>query len=351
MNKEAAMDSMRCVIKEQAGPGHIALTRRPIPKPGPGDVLVKVLAAAICGTDVHIRHWNEWAAKRVVPGVIIGHEFAGKVVELGAGVRSVAVGDIVSAETHIVCNTCELCHNGYAHVCYNTRLIGVTQDGCFAEYITLPEANAFVCDPSLPVEVLSLMEPLGAAIHGAMEFPLAAKTVAVIGCGPIGAMAVAVARKIGARRIIAVEPNKERAALALRMGADVAVDPTAGDVAQAVKGHTEGGRGVDVVLDYSGNTGAVRASFGYCKPEAKIAAVGIPSRPIEFDMGEFVYRGLVMKGIAGRLLYQTWEQARGLLQAGLDVSPVITHVLPLEEYAQGLDLMEQGACGKAILRL
>jgi threonine 3-dehydrogenase len=344
------MDTMKCVIKEQTGPGHLKLTTRPIPEPGPGDVLVKVLATAICGTDVHIQHWNEWAAKRVPAGTIIGHEFAGEVVEIGRDVKSVKKGEIVSAETHIVCNTCDLCHNGHRHVCYNTKTIGVSRDGCFAEYIAVPEENAFVCDPSIPIEVLSMMEPLGAAVHGVMEYPLAAKSVAIVGCGPIGAMAVAVAKKVGARSIIAVEPNAERAKMAQRLGADHLVDPVKQDPVAVIRALTDGGRGVDVVIDYSGNSGAVRTAFSYCKPEAKIVCVGIPSKPLEFDLGEFVYRGLTLKGIAGRLMYQTWEQVRGLLASGLDVSSVVTHVLPLEKFEEGLGLMERGECGKAILK-
>ena len=344
------MQTMQCVIKEESGPGHVKLVTRPVPEPGPREVLAKVRAAAICGTDVHIKQWDDWAEKRVRPGVIIGHEFAGEVVAVGSDVKSVKVGDIVSAESHIVCNTCEMCHNGYQHVCYNTEIFGVTRDGCFAEYAVLPEENAFVCDPSLPIEVLSMMEPLGVAIHGIMEFPVAAKTVAIIGCGPIGAMAVAVAKKVGAEKVIALEPNAMRGEMALAMGADHLVNPVEQDPVEAVKALTRNGRGVDVVVDYSGNVRAVSASFSYCKPEAKIVGVGIPSKPIEFQMGEFVYRGLTMKGIAGRLMYQNWEQMRGLLASGLDVSPVVTHTLSLDSFEEGLDLMEQGKCGKAILK-
>ena len=344
------MQTMRCVIKEEAGPGHIKMVTRPIPEPGPREVKVKVKAAAICGTDVHIKHWDDWAKKRIAPGVIIGHEFAGEVVGVGCEVRSVNVGDIVSAESHIVCNTCEMCHEGLRHVCYNTEIFGVTRNGCFAEYTVLPEENAFVCDPSLPIDILSVMEPLGVAIHGIMEFPVAAKTVAIIGCGPIGAMAVAVARKVGAEKIIALEPNTMRGAMALQMGADHLINPIEQDPVAAVKALTRDNRGVDVVVDYSGNVNAVSACFSYCKPEAKVVCVGIPSNPIEFHMGEFVYRGLSMKGIAGRLMYQNWEQMRGLLASGLDIAPVITHTLSLDDFEEGLGLMERGECGKAILK-
>lgn len=344
------MAMMKAVIKEEAGPGHIKLVERPIPQPGSREVLVKVLSAAICGTDVHINQWDDWAKKRIRPGVIIGHEFAGEVLEVGSEVRNIKVGDIVSAESHIVCNTCEMCHNGYHHVCYNTELFGVTRNGCFAEYTVLPEEIAFVCDPAMPVEISSMMEPLGVAVHGVMEYPVAAQTVAIIGCGPIGAMAVAVAKKVGAAKVIAIEPNAMRGQMALDMGADHLINPMAGDVVEAVKALTRDNRGVDIVIDYSGNVGAISASFNYCKPEAKVVAVGIPSKPIEFMMGEFVYRGLTMKGIAGRLMFKNWEQMRGLLAAGLDISPVVTHRLPLDDFEEGLRLMEKGECGKALLK-
>jgi threonine 3-dehydrogenase len=344
------METMQCIIKEQAGPGHVKLVTRPIPKPGPRDVLTKVLAAAVCGTDVHIRHWDDWAEKRVVPGTIIGHEFAGEVVEVGSEVKNLKVGDIVSAESHLVCHTCEMCRLGHLHVCYNTRIFGVNVDGCFAEYAVLPAENAFACDPSIPVEISSLMEPLGVAIHGIMEFPVAGRTVAVIGCGPIGAMAVAVAKKAGAAVVIALEPNAMRSKMALDMGADHLVDPVKEDPVKAVKALTRDNRGVDIVVDYSGNAQAIAASFLYCKPEAKIVAVGLPAKPIEFMMNDFVYRGLTMKGIAGRLMYRNWEQMRNFLASGLDVSPVITHRLPLTSFEEALGLMERGECGKALLK-
>jgi threonine 3-dehydrogenase len=344
------METMQCIIKEQAGSGHVKLVTRPIPKPGPRDVLAKVLAAAVCGTDVHIKHWDDWAEKRVVPGTIIGHEFAGEVVEVGSEVKNLKIGDIVSAESHLVCHTCEMCRLGHLHVCYNTRVFGVNVDGCFAEYAVLPAENAFACDPSIPVEISSLMEPLGVAIHGIMEYPVAGQTVAVIGCGPIGAMAVAVAKKAGAAAVIALEPNPMRSKMALDMGADHLVDPIKEDPVKAVKALTRDNRGVDIVVDYSGNAQAIASSFLYCKPEAKIVAVGLPAKPIEFMMNDFVYRGLTMKGIAGRLMYRNWEQMRNFLAAGLDVSPVVTHRLPLTSFEEALGLMERGECGKALLK-
>ncbi|MDL2314594.1 L-threonine 3-dehydrogenase, partial [Desulfovibrio sp. OttesenSCG-928-C14] len=308
-----------------------------------------VLAAAVCGTDVHIQEWDPFAARRMTPPSIIGHEFAGEVMELGAGVSGFKKGDIVAGETHIVCHSCELCRNGEAHVCYNTKTFGLSRNGCFAQYAVIPAENAFICDPAVPVEVSSLMEPLGVAVHAALEFPLAGKDVAVAGCGPIGVMAVAVAKKTGAARVIALEPNKDRAALAVKMGADDVVNPIAEDPVEKVRALT-GGRGADVVLEFSGNIQAIKAAISYLKPQGKMAAVGLPARPVEFDFSEFVYRGLTLRGIAGRRMFQTWEQMAGLLRAGLDVSPVVTHVLPLAEFEEGLRLMKAGEGSKIILK-
>ncbi len=343
------MSEMHCIVKTAVGKGNIAVQKRPIPKPGPRDILVRVQATAVCGTDVHIDEWNDWAAKRIPAGIIIGHEFAGDVVECGAEVKNVKVGDIVSAETHIACDTCDLCRNDYRHVCYHTKTIGVHRDGSFAEYISFPAVNAFVCNPQLPVEISSIMEPFGVAVHGAMEFPVAGKAVAVVGCGPIGAMAVAVVKKLGAKLVLAVEPNPLRAKMALKLGADMVVNPLAEDPVAVVKGHT-GGRGVDVVLDYSGSIPGIKAALNYCKPEAKIAVAGLPSKPIDFDLAEFAYRGLTLKGIAGRLMFRTWEELAGLMESGMDLSPIVTDVLPMRKYEQGLELMRRGECGKVILK-
>jgi len=340
---------MKCVVKEKTGPGNLKLTTRPIPEIEDYDILVKVLATAVCGTDVHIQEWNDWAAKRVAPPTIIGHEFAGEVVKTGKNVTTVNIGDIVSAETHIVCNSCDLCRSGKEHVCYNTRTIGVHRDGSFAEYIAFPAENAFICDPNIPIEVLSMMEPLGAAVHTVMEFPVTAKKVAVVGCGPIGVMGVAVAKKIGAAQIIAVEPNEKRAKLAAEMGANLVINPIVEDPVKKIKAIT-GGHGVDIVLEFSGNIPAIKAAIQYLKPEGKLAALGLPSKPLDFDFSEFVYKGITIKGIAGRLMYQTWEQMKGLIESGLDVSSVVTHTLSLDEYEEGLRMMKAGECCKAILK-
>lgn len=340
---------MNCVVKTAPGFGNLEYTQKPIPTIGPREILVKVKAAAICGTDVHIKHWNDWAERRMSPPVVIGHEFSGEVVAIGSEVRSVKVGDRVSSESHIACNTCELCKAGHRHVCPSTSIIGVHQDGAFAEYIAIPEEIAFVCpDDSMSWEELALMEPFGVVVHGMMEYPLMARTVAIIGAGPLGSMAVLLAKKAGAAKIIILEPNQERGRFALSLGADVLIDPTAEDPVAAVKALT-GGQGVDQAVDCSGSVVGLESASRYLRPEGKLVCVAIPSKPFTFDLAEFSYRGCVLKGIAGRKMYETWEDIRGILTGGIDLAPIVSHKLPMSEFAQGLELMEQGKCCKCIL--
>ena len=340
---------MRAVVKTAYAPGNIELRTVPIPQPGPREVLVRVKAAAVCGTDVHIRHWNAWAQARMNPPMVIGHEFSGEVVEIGSDVRTVRVGDRVSSESHIACNNCQICHEGNRHVCPNTKCIGVHQDGCFAEYIVIPEEIAFVySDPALPWEQLALMEPLGVSVHGITDVPLAAKTVAIIGAGPLGQMGILTARLTGAAQVIVLEPNAERAALAKQLGADAVIDPIAEDPVAAVKALT-GGYGPHVAVDFSGSKAGMTAAMQYLRPEGQLTCVALPDQPISVSISDFGYRGCSIRGIAGRRMFENWEEMRGLLQRGLDLSPIVTHVLPLEEFEQGLDMTEQGKCGKCIL--
>ena len=341
--------TMHCVVKTAPGPGNLEYTTRPIPQIGPREILVKVKAAAICGTDVHIKHWNAWAENRMHPPVVIGHEFSGEVVEIGSEVKNVKVRDRVSSESHIACNTCELCREGHRHVCSNTSIIGVHQDGAFAEYIAIPEEIAFVYnDPSLPWEQLALMEPFGVAVHGMMEFPLMGRTVALIGAGPLGTMGILLAKHAGAAKIIVLEPNEERGKNALALGADVVINPIKEDPVAAVKKLT-GGLGVHQAVDFSGSIAGLSAAVNYVRPEGRLVCVAIPSKPFTFDLAEFSYRGCSIKGIAGRKMFENWEDMRGLMMSGLDLAPIVSHRLPLSEFAQGLELMEQGKCCKCIL--
>jgi threonine 3-dehydrogenase len=346
--RERKHRKLKCVVKTAPAPGSLALWDKPVPEPGADDILVKVKAAAICGTDVHIRSWNEWSAKRMHPPVTIGHEFCGEVVEVGRNVKGVKAGDIVSAESHLPCNVCPDCRMGNRHVCQHTGLLGITRDGCFAEYISIPADIAYVADSGISYKTLAILEPFGQAVHAVMDYPVAGKTIAVIGCGPIGIMCVMVAKRAGAARIIAVEPNPARGRLALDNGADILVDPIKADPVEMIREITRG-VGVDVAIEMSGSVIAEEQATRYIRPEGKFVVAGLPSEPFRFNLAEFAYKGITLHGAAARLMFETWEQVDVLLKQGIDLSGIITHELPLERFSEGIDLMEQGKCGKCLL--
>jgi len=339
---------MKCVRKTAAGKGFVELGTAPIPVPGDDEILVKVRSAAICGTDVHIRGWDAWSQKRLKPPVIIGHEFCGEVVEAGRAVKNFRAGDIVVTESHIPCKICPDCRMGNLHVCQHSGLVGVTRDGGFAEYVTLPAEIVYKDTLGLSYKTLSILEPFGQAVHAVMDYPVGGKTVAVIGCGPIGIMCVQVARHVGAGRIIAVEPNAARGRQALELGADDWIDPMAQDPVDAVMELTRG-VGVDIAIDMSGSIIAEEQATRYIRPEGKFVVAGLPDKPFSFNLAEFAFKGITLHGAPARLLYQTWEQMDALLRQGLDPSVVVTHELPLEDFAKGLDMMERGECGKCLL--
>ncbi|MBA1334892.1 MAG: L-threonine 3-dehydrogenase [Firmicutes bacterium] len=340
---------MKAVVKQTSAPG-AELVMVDIPSPGPGEVLVNVHSASICGTDHHIYIWNEWAQGRIKPPKIMGHEFYGEVVELGDGTESIKVGDLVSAETHVVCGRCPLCLTGKGHVCKNTTILGVDINGAFAEYVVIPEANAWINGKNIPPELASIQEPLGNAVHTVLSGDIAGRTVAVTGCGPIGLMAIAVAKAVGAAAVYATEINGYRAELAMKMGAERVFNPARED---AVKGILEatGGYGVDVVAEMSGNPKAISQAFDMVKQGGRISLLGLPAKPVELDISEkLIFKGVTVKGITGRLMYDTWFQVKGLLESGrMDLQPVITHRLPLEDFKKGMELMDSGDCGKVIL--
>lgn len=340
---------MKAVMKRTAAPG-AELVTVDIPKIKPDEVLVKVLATSICGTDHHIYIWNEWAQGRIKPPKIMGHEFCGEVVEVGENVTSIKVGDLVSAETHIVCGRCPLCLTGKGHVCQNTRILGVDTDGTFAGYVAIPESNAWVNDKDTPPELAAIQEPLGNAVHTILSGEIVGRTVAVTGCGPIGLMAIAVAKAAGAAAVYATEINEYRSELALKMGADRVFNPVKEDVVKAILKETDG-YGVDVVAEMSGNPNAIRQGFEMVKLGGRISQLGLPAKPVELDISEkLVFKGVTVNGIIGRLMYDTWFQVKGLLASGnLNIEPIITHRLSLEEYAKGMELMDSGNCGKVVL--
>lgn len=339
---------MKSITKTAAGEGNLALVGSPTPKIKDDEILCKVLSTAICGTDLHLEDWNDWAQRRLNPPTIIGHEFAGRVLEVGSDVKKIKVGDVVSAESHVICHSCDMCEQNLFHVCRNTSIIGVHRDGCFAEYIAIPAENAWVCPVEQPVDVTAIMEPLGVAVHAMCEFPVKGKNVVITGCGPIGLMAVAIAKHLGSASILAVELNPYRADIARHMGADLVIDPVKVDTVREVLGNTKG-LGADIVVDFSGAAAAQELIPEYIRPEGKIVIAGLPSRPIKLNMSELATHGVLLKGIAGRLMFETWEQMGQMLKNGLNITPVITHHLSLEQYSQGFQLMRDGYCGKVLL--
>ena len=344
-------EKMRAVIKAKAAPG-AEMAMVDIPQVGPGEVLVKVKATSICGTDLHIYNWDLWARSRIKPLMVFGHEFAGEVAEVGEGVTTLKPGDYVSAETHIVCNVCYQCRTGRAHICRNVSIIGVDRPGSFAEYVSIPEENAWLNPPNMPPEVASIQEPFGNAVHAALSTELAGKTVLVTGCGPIGLMAIGIARAAGAAAVYATEVAPYRLALASRMAPDLALNPTEVDVVNEIRTATDG-LGVDVLLEMSGNPSAIHEGFAVLRSGGYAALLGLPSGPVELDLSdEIIFKGATVYGVAGRKMWEAWYQTRALLSSGaVDVSPIITHRLRLEEFEQGLKLMSTGQCGKVMLSL
>lgn len=340
---------MKALVKSKRGPG-AELKNVPIPNIEDHEVLIKVKATSICGTDVHIYKWDEWSQSRVTPPYVFGHEFSGIVVEKGRLVTNVEIGDSVSAETHIVCNQCPQCLTGQAHVCAKTQIIGVDRDGCFAEYVALPAENLWKNDPSLPHERASIQEPLGNAVHTVLSGDVAGKSVAVIGCGPIGLMAVAVAKASGASHVVAFDLNDYRLDLAKKMGATTVVNSSVKDPLEVIRNLFHG-NGVDVVCEMSGHPTAMNQGFKMVTNGGRVSILSLPTKPVEIDItNDIVFKGVTVHGITGRRMYDTWHQVSGLLQNGqMNLSSLITHTFPLEDYEKAFDLMLKGQCGKIVL--
>ncbi|UHA71823.1 L-threonine 3-dehydrogenase [Paenibacillus sp. 481] len=321
----------------------------PVPTCGPHDVLVRVKTSSICGTDVHIYKWDEWAARTVVTPNVFGHEFAGIVEAIGEEVTNVKVGDYVSAEGHVVCGTCKACRTGNAHVCPNTKSFGITIPGCFATYAVVKASNIIHNDPKLPIEIACLQDPLGNAVQTVLSGDIVGKSVAVIGCGPIGLMAIAVAKACGSGTVYAIDINPYRLAMAKTMGADVLIDNSDNSMVQQLKALTQG-EGIEVVLEMSGHPGAIRDGFKAAANAARVSLLGIPTREVSFDLAEdIIFKGLRVEGITGRRMYDTWYQLKGLLENGrIDLSPLITHQFTLDQYEEAFDLMASGNCGKIV---
>jgi threonine 3-dehydrogenase len=340
--------TMRALVKEAHSPG-AAVREVPIPEPGPGELLVRVEAASVCGTDVHIERWDRWAQENFGPvPLVFGHEMAGVVVGHGEGAGRVAIGESVAAETHIVDWTCYQCRTGRAHVCQNLRILGVHVAGTFAQYAVIPETNAWAYTGLAP-EIAALQEPLGNAVHAAFVEEVAGQSVAVLGCGPIGLMAVAVVRKAGARRVFATDVNPERLAVAERMGADTLIDARRSDIVARLRAETEG-NGVDIVLEMSGAEAALHQGLAALTNGGRISLLGTHALPATVDLSqEIIFKAIRVYGITGRVLFDTWYRTTALLEEGLDLTPIITHRLPLADYATAFDLVESGHAGKVVL--
>jgi threonine 3-dehydrogenase len=341
---------MRALVKTAPGPG-FTIVEVPTPSPRRGDVLVKVAAGGICGTDLHIYRWDPWARSRVRPPRIIGHEFCGTVAAVGDGVTEVGVGDRIAGESHIVCGWCPRCRRGQAHICDRLEIVGVDRDGAFAEYVVLPATNAWRLDASIATEIGAIMDPLGNAVHTTLATDVTTRTVAIIGCGPIGLMAIPICQAAGAALVVATDVRPGRLALARRLGADVVIDATAERAVDRIRALTDG-QGVDAVLEMSGHPHGIRDALGAVRSGGWVGLLGLPSAPVELDLADqVIFKAVRVEGIFGRRLWQTWEQMTTLLRRGLNVAPVITHRLPLERFADAFGLLEAGDAGKVILTL
>lgn len=320
-----------------------------VPAIGLRDVLVRVRAASICGTDLHIYAWDPWSASRIKPPMTFGHEFCGDVERIGAEVEGIRPGDFVSAEMHLADGTCRQCRMGQSHLCQNLRIIGIDQDGCFAEFVSIPATNIWKIDPAIPEQYAAIMDPLGNAVHTVLSGEIAAQTVAVTGTGPIGLMAIAVAKACGASAIFATEVNPHRRALARQMGADEAFDPAEGDVVARVREAT-GGAGTDVLLEMSGHPTAIRQGLQMMRPGGRASLLGIPSQPVTLDLvSEVIFKGATVHGIFGRKIFETWVQMTELLKSGkLQLEPLFRERMPLERFADAFALLQGGLAGKVL---
>ena len=338
---------MRALVKAKPERG-IWLEDIEQPTVGHNDVLIKVKRTAICGTDIHIYQWDEWASKTIPVPLAVGHEFYGEVVECGVEVKGFNVGDRVSAEGHVTCGVCRNCRAGRRHLCMNTVGVGVNRAGAFADYLCVPAFNVFKLPDAISDEMAAILDPLGNATHTALSFDLVGEDVLITGAGPIGIMAVAIAKYAGARHVVITDINDYRLELARKMGASVALNVTSGSLDQTM---TDLGmeEGFDVGMEMSGNASAFRDMLRTMHHGGKIALLGIPPDEMAIDWNQVIFKGLVLKGVYGREMFETWYKMSSMLQSGLNVEPIITHRFPLEDFEEAFKLMESGQSGKIIL--
>jgi len=338
---------MRALVKAKPEKG-IWMQDIARPEPGPNDVLIRVRKTAICGTDMHIYNWDEWAARTIPVPMAVGHEFVGVVEAVGSEVLGVAVGDRVSGEGHITCGHCRNCRAGRRHLCMNTVGVGVNRQGCFADYLCIPASNVFKLPDAITDDIASILDPLGNAVHTALSFDLVGEDVLITGAGPIGIMAAAICRHVGARYVVITDVNDYRLDLASKMGATRAVNVSREklDDVMAELGMQEG---FDVGLEMSGNPGAFRDLLRTMHHGGRVALLGIPPADTAIDWNQVIFKGLVIKGVYGREMFETWYKMSSMLQSGLDISPVITHHFGIGDYLAGFETMGSGRSGKVIL--
>ena len=338
---------MKALAKSQADVG-IWMQRVPEPEIGINDVLIKTKKTAICGTDIHIYDWNEWAQKTIPVPMVVGHEFVGEIVEVGSNVNDFHSGQLVSGEGHVVCGRCRNCMAGRRHMCAHTSGIGVNRTGAFAEYISLPMANVWVHHPDIDPRIASIFDPFGNATHAALQFELLGEDILITGAGPIGCMAVAICKHAGVRHVVITDMNPYRLELAQKMGATRAVN-VAQESLTDVMAELDMKEGFDVGLEMSGSEAAINQMIANLSHGGKISMLGLPSNDMRIDWNSVVFNMLTIKGIYGREMYETWYKMSTMIENGLDLSPVITHEFGIDDFQQGFDVMRSGQSGKVIL--
>jgi threonine 3-dehydrogenase len=341
--------TMKALRKMQPARG-LSFENAPVPSIGPADVLVRVRTASICGTDLHIYGWDRWSQGRIKPPVTLGHEFCGVVERVGEEVAAVKAGDFVSAEMHVNCGHCHQCRLGEGHICQNLRIIGIDQDGAFAEFVKIPAPNIWKLDAAIPEHYGAILDPLGNAVHTVLAGEIAGRTVLVTGCGPIGLMSIAVAKACGSSTVFATETNEQRRVMAKKMGADVVLNPTQTDAVARIKAET-GGTGVDVLLEMSGNPAAIQQGFRALRAGGRASLLGIPTESVPLDLvNDVIFKGATVQGIYGRRMYGTWVQMTALLKAGrLNLEPLLGERTPMEKFENAFALLQGGLAGKILL--
>ena len=338
---------MKALVKATAGPG-LEMMDVPMPEVGPMDVLIKIKKTSICGTDVHIWKWDAWAQRTIPVPMHVGHEFSGVVEAVGSGVTDIVPGELVSGEGHIVCGRCRNCLAGRRHHCPNTLGVGVNRPGAFAEYLSIPYRNVYKVDPAIPEDVISCFDPLGNAVHTALSWDLVAEDVLITGAGPIGCMAAAVCRFAGARHVVVTDVNPWRLELAAKLGATRTVNVAEESLGDAMKslGMREG---FDVGLEMSGHPSGLTDILNHTSNGAKVSLLGIFPDKVAIDWDKVIFKGLILKGIYGREMFETWYKMSSMIRAGLDISPVITHRFPVADFKLGFETMMSGQSGKVVL--